>query len=600
MFSQQAHPPQRNDTQSHGTLLGIVLDLSGSMYESINNDAGGQFSRIEGLSEAFQHVMDDVQLFLNEHSREEPIPLRLFVHGFGFWSEGSPAWKSSVGDIFAILANLDEQVKRYQPLRSEVENVWIEPIAQIIEEGKIAGDAKEELQEFVERELKEQAIQAEQQRSTARFQRWCESSCQRLSAFDTRLRIRIAQYQGWGRVLLPFALSLLWLLRGPALALASLNRSFEAWLQRKLTALRENAHTYATQQAEKVVAVTKKALDEHHGKIAVVIEKSMIDFLDKEAFKTIRLYNAKSSALQRKRAFDQKALRQVYEDVSQKISDIMSPQANVAWDRSVFLFKQAAKALKIKPNWNILKEKTIRCAHQVVWETITPAVKSRTKTLAKTRFTRAVLITIVQATKDQQITLALEEVSELIKHQDVAGISVDELPIAGPSPMGLTLSQTFARLRGEAHLPQNEGLIPAILIISDGMPTDTDSLDSASLAEKIKQVPIPIVCCFVTNRNVDRPWVLRQRPGWFWSKAAKLMFSMASSVDEWPQFGERLSESRFVVKKRAKLFMQINHTEYLRSFIEAILLPVKREQQLTQKETMIVTPTEERSKKNSQ
>jgi hypothetical protein len=586
MSSQQTQPPQANITRSQGRLLGIVLDLSGSMYEGISNDAGGQFSRIEGLSKAFRHVMEDVQLFLKENASAQRTPLRLFIHGFGFWSENNAPSNSSVGDVLAILANLDKRVEHYQPLQQEVESLWTEEVAQVLEERKITGDAKEALRKFVERELKEQAIHAEQQRSAAKFQRWCASTCQRLSAFDTRLRVSIARYQGWGRILLPFAIGLLWLLRGPAVALAYLNGVFEAWLQRKLAALRDNAHTYAAQQAEKAVAITKQALDKHHAKIAAVIDANLIAFLDREAFNMIRLYSAKSTALRRKQAFDRKALRQVDRHVSQQISEIMSPHANFAWNRSVFLLKQAARALKITPNWAVLKEKTIRCAHQVVWEVITPEVHSKTKALAKVRFTRAALITIARETKDQQKTLALDELSELMKQQDVIDLSVDELPIFGPSPLGLTLNQTFVRLRREARLPQNEGLLPAIVMISDGKPTDRHVLDSASLAEKIKRVHIPIVCCYVTNKNVGRPWVLRRRPGWFWPEAAKLMFSMASSVDEWPQFGEHLAESRFAVKKQAKLFIQINHTEYLRNIIEAILLPVESEQRRVREDTI--------------
>jgi hypothetical protein len=402
------------------------------MYEGISNDAGGQFSRIEGLSKAFRHVMEDVQLFLKENASAQRTPLRLFIHGFGFWSENNATSNSSVGDVLAILANLDKRVEHYQPLQQEVESLWTEEVAQVLEERKITGDAKEALRKFVERELKEQAIHAEQQRSAAKFQRWCASTCQRLSAFDTRLRVSIARYQGWGRILLPFAIGLLWLLRGPAVALAYLNGVFEAWLQRKLAALRDNAHTYAAQQAEKAVAITKQALDKHHAKIAAVIDANLIAFLDREAFNMIRLYSAKSTALRRKQAFDRKVLRQVDKHVSQQISEIMSPHANFAWNRSVFLLKQAARALKITPNWAVLKEKTIHCAHQVVWEVITPEVHSKTKALAKVRFTRAVLITIARETKDQQKTLALDELSELMKQQDVIDLSVDELPIFGP------------------------------------------------------------------------------------------------------------------------------------------------------------------------
>jgi hypothetical protein len=577
MSSQHTSPMSGESVRSRGTLLGVVLDLSGSMYESIRNETGGHLSRIEGLAQAFGQVTEDAQLFLKEHVARERLPVRLFIYGFGFWCEEGEPSRSAVGDVLAVLASLHDRVKHYHPLQSEVESLWSEEVARVLEERKIAGNAKDDLRAFVEHELKEQAILAEQQRSAAKFQRWCASTCQRLSERDSTLRKHIAHSQGWERILLPLAVGLLWLLRGPALALALLNRAFEAWLRRKLADLRTNAHIYAVRQAEKVVTVTRQALDAHHRHVAAEIEASLIAFLDREAFNTLRLYNAKSTALGRKQAFNREALRQVDEYVAQRISQIMSPHANVAWNRSVFLLKQAARVLHITPNWAILKEYTIRCAHQVAWEALAPEVQSTIRALAKSRFTRAVLMTVVRETKDQRETLALEELIELIRQQDHTHISVDELPIFGPSPLGHTLNQTFMRLQAEVSLPHNEGLLPAILLISDGKPTDFHELDVARLAENIKQRHIPIVCCFVTNRNVSRPWVMRRRPGWFWPQAARLMFSMASSVEEWPQLGERLVEGRFVLKKQARFFLQINHTGYLRNFIEAMLLPVQRE-----------------------
>src|SRR6266566_9262838 len=127
---------QGNSTRRRGTLLGVVLDLSGSMYESISKETGWQLSRIEGLLEAFRHVMEDVQLFLKEHAAQERTPMRLFINGFGFWSEENATWKSSVGDVLVILANVDERVKHYQPLQPEVEGVWAEEVARVLEERK--------------------------------------------------------------------------------------------------------------------------------------------------------------------------------------------------------------------------------------------------------------------------------------------------------------------------------------------------------------------------------------------------------------------------------------------------------------------------------
>lgn len=579
MVSQQ----ELTSAPAQGTLLGVVVDLSGSMYASMQNTEGNQFSRIESLSRVFQQVLAEVKLFL-ETSQGEHLPFRLFIHGFGFLCKSEPTWKDSIGDVFSIMSHLNEEIKRYQPLQPEIERLWLDEIEQTLEEKKINEDAKEALRVFVERELREQAVQAEQQRSVARFQRWCLSTCQKIDRYDARLRLRVSQYRKLAVLLLPLIICFLWLLRGPARLLAYLNEVFEAWLQRKLTDLQNNAHTYATQQAEKVAAATKKALAQYYKRVSTVVEEGMIGFLDNEASKFIRLYNTGSSPSQRKQAFDHTSLKQVYEHVSAQISAIMSPHANTAWNKSTFLLKQAAKALKIKPDWNVLKEKTIRCAHQIVWETIAPSIRSQAKTLAQKRFTRAALTAIVQKTKDGETTLSLQEVSTITAPQEVNNLTLRELPIFGNSPLGLALNQTFIRLQREAKLPQNQGLRPVILIISDGIPTDTGYVNSSALAEKIKLAGIPIVCCYVTNRNVGRPWVLRRSAGWFWPEAANLLFSMASSVEEWPQFGQRLTESRFSIKKQVKLFIQVNHSEYLKSFIEAIVLPVERERRMKEED----------------
>ncbi len=48
------------------------------------------------------------------------------------------------------------------------------------------------------------------------------------------------------------------------------------------------------------------------------------------------------------------------------------------------------------------------------------------------------------------------------------------------------------------------------------------------------------------------------------------------------EFGEQLRDSRFIVKKHAQLFVQINHSEYLENFINAVLLPIDEEHQSLQ------------------
>src|SRR5450755_3007985 len=190
-------------TSVDGTLLGVVLDLSDSMRTNIRNDNRSHISRIESLSQEFHHVMEDADILINNMEMSEEISMRMFVYGFGFHSEGSPTWTDPIGDVFSIISNFDEEVNRYKPLQPEVECVWFNEVEQILQQGQVEGNAKEELRFFVKEELREQAIQAEQQRNIAKFQLWCTSVCQRIDTYSTRIRAQVVQHKRVAFILIP-------------------------------------------------------------------------------------------------------------------------------------------------------------------------------------------------------------------------------------------------------------------------------------------------------------------------------------------------------------------------------------------------------------
>ena len=175
-----------------GSLIGVVLDLSGSMQSSMNNQDRKQSSRVENLSRAFKTVVSDAQALSERVSISDKTPyLRLFIHGFGLISNSNTqTTQDLIGDVLSIVNNIDEHIEYYQPLRLALEKLWINEVANSLEKTRIVGDAKKELCQFVERELREQAINAEQQRSAARFQRWCASVCHKLDGFGAELRRR--------------------------------------------------------------------------------------------------------------------------------------------------------------------------------------------------------------------------------------------------------------------------------------------------------------------------------------------------------------------------------------------------------------------------
>ncbi len=453
--------------------------------------------------------------------------------------------------------------------------MWLCEVERILEEGRVKEDAKEQLRICIEQELRDKALEAEQKRSAATFQRWCESVCLRLDKTQNRLNALLARSRYLRVILIPIVFCLLWLLRGPTLAMSRMNKYFEAWVQKKLTEYRENARKYSILLSEKVVTETKEAVDTHQQQIAEIITSSLREFIDYQCHEIIRMYDEGILKKERKEVLKWEALKTIYKELTVQIGNIIRPQANIAWTTNLFKYRQAAKMLKVKPNWELLRDKTVQCAYQAVWNMTEPYIRQIAEDFAKQRFVKAVLATTVQATKDSSAILSVHELSALLQQFQEAKLSIEELPIFGPSVMGQALSQILQRLQHDINTPKNRGLRPVVLIISDG--EVIDAVNPSPVVEALKKLGVTIVCCFFANKNIRRPWVLRRQAWWFWPTDAKLMFSMASSVDEWPEFSERLRDSRFVVKRNAKLFVQINHSEYLESFINALLLPIEKE-----------------------
>lgn len=553
-----------------GTLLGVVVDLSGSMQENLKNDDGGQYSRIETLSESFHRVIETIEKLVANMTMEESAQFRLFVYGFGLCVKGQP-----ICDILAALRYLKKNTTRYNTLQSELKKAWLLEIEHVLGEGRVLEDAKEQLRLFIEQELRDNAIKAEQKRSVATFQRWCILVCHTLDKYEANLRTMLMRWVYLAIILNPIVLGLLWILRGPTIAMAKMNKFFEDWVQSKLLDIRTNAHTYSIQLADKVVFETKQALDAHQKEISDCITSTLMNYLDNQSLEIIRLKDAGSTKKERKETLSWNELKPIFEDIKGKIERIIRPQASSAWNKNIFIFKQATRALRIKPNWELLRKKTTDCAYQAVWSMTEPFVQQIAEDFAQQRYIKAVLATTVKTAKDKEETLPIQNLPTLLQPYREAKLSIEELPIFGASVMGQALTQTFGRFQREMLMPKNKKLRPVLLVISDG--EVIDQVDALPITEKLKELGVIVICCFLANKNIGCPWVLRNRTCWFWPPDTKLMFSMASSVDDWPEFGKRLKDSRFVVKKRAKLFVQINHSEYLENVVNAVLLPLDRE-----------------------
>jgi len=112
---------------------------------------------------------------------------------------------------------------------------------------------------------------------------------------------------------------------------------------------------------------------------------------------------------------------------------------------------------------------------------------------------------------------------------------------------------------------------PILLIVSDGFPTDPPDAGPELVrhaAKRLQDSGVIIVSCYVTSNDVVEKRVLYATPRPEWDDAARLMFDCASLLPTHSLFRSHLAEYEWEAKEGARLFAQINQSDYLSEFMQ--------------------------------
>lgn len=149
-------------------------------------------------------------------------------------------------------------------------------------------------------------------------------------------------------------------------------------------------------------------------------------------------------------------------------------------------------------------------------------------------------------------------------------LAVDML---GSTPMREGLE--MVRDRFDAELQTDAFHDTSVLfLLSDGMPNRGTERAVAELAAAIKDRGHILVSCYVTDADLTEPRRLYSRPYPGWPEGAKLMFECASPVAPDSVFADYLLEYGWTVDDPARLFAQINRSDVLTEFMQAVITPV--------------------------
>jgi hypothetical protein len=120
-------------TPDRPALIGLLVDVSGSMATAIENRGGRSITRLESFRDALEHLVKEAGDLSRHNSSRQVLPLlKLFAYGFGFGGMLSVFFGNSGPDVRDLLElpgertstiPLDRLVNEWERYRSHVEGL---------------------------------------------------------------------------------------------------------------------------------------------------------------------------------------------------------------------------------------------------------------------------------------------------------------------------------------------------------------------------------------------------------------------------------------------------------------------------------------------
>lgn len=169
---------------------------------------------------------------------------------------------------------------------------------------------------------------------------------------------------------------------------------------------------------------------------------------------------------------------------------------------------------------------------------------------------------LAEAERIGDSNLTAQELSEVFQtERSNTDTCVLEQVVYGLTPMAAAAKEIKARFQRTEPTGYEQRIL---LIISDGSPSDGDPRRTFS---DMKSDGIMIISCFVTSDDIADPRVLFGSPQSTWTEGARLMWDIASDVDESTPFARYLLSQGWSIEPGARLFVQANHSDVLSEFV---------------------------------
>jgi hypothetical protein len=213
---------------------------------------------------------------------------------------------------------------------------------------------------------------------------------------------------------------------------------------------------------------------------------------------------------------------------------------------------------------NEIDRLTELCVRRYGWNILEPFVRGIVHDLFAKSFKNQVIRMIpywLSISAGREVIRSIEQINRVfpdVYEQDFYSRKF----MFGSTPVEEALYKASMRFTDIAHREKEKVLI----IISDG---EFETTKPMLISRALKQVGVRVVTCCVIDRNLVQDFVFEGSNSW--PEGAKILLEMASLVEKEDVLVKYLKEKGLELSEGVKMFYQINHSRVLEDVIDAVL-----------------------------
>lgn len=529
-------------------LIGVIVDVSSSMSRNWKNKGNKSLPKIEVIRDTFNKQLGKISLFLEAHDEVKPR-VHIFCLGMGFVLpqtfisvrlENGEEQKLEDGnktvtrsDIVCDLIALSEMVPTHsliEQVRINLNKRWMQYSGTILNQSSIEDDVFSKLRFYIRDTL-------------------------RLTA-SSKLE------KGW-------RVSLKAILKKDFLTKFNLGNNILEALEKNIKEWEEKILIESDIEADKFFNNIIKHADEifqnNQQQYIDFIKKEATDFAQYECSKILELltlgYN-KSKILSQ---FNETKALDLAKIIYQKLDLDVRKSIALAWNINKINLIITEKGLGGSLDHKEVKRLTEQCIQKHGWSILKPFVENIVTDLFVTTFEELVKHMIprwLHIAARREITRPIKQVKAIlpeVSQQDIYSNTY----MFGSTPIDEALERSTHRFLEKAHTSKRK----ILLIISDG---EYETEHSTYLINMLKSIGVIVICCYISNKNVISK--LTSKFSYLWPSGARVMFHMASKIEDHPDITNQLSQNGIEFPDSTKLFIQVNHPDILGQIMDAMTL----------------------------